>query len=60
MANQLGKFSPNLAQCPQPLREPLSPRKSWVWGPAQEEAFQKVKEELTKPTVLALYNPKPR
>ena len=28
-----------------------------MWGPAQEEAFQKVKEELTKPTVLALYNP---
>ena len=57
MANQLGKFSPNLAECSQPLRELLSPRKSWVWGPAQEEAFQKVKEELTKPTVLALYNP---
>ena len=57
MANQLGKFSPNLAECSQPLRELLSPRKSWVWGPSQEEAFQKVKEELTKPTVLALYNP---
>ena len=57
MANQLGKFSPNLAECSQPLRELLSPRKSWVWGPTQEEAFYKVKEELTKPTVLALYNP---
>ena len=57
MANQLGKFSPNLAECSQPLRELLSPRKSWVWGPAQQEAFQNMKEELTKPTVLALYNP---
>ena len=57
MANQLGKFNPNLAECSQPLRELLSPRKSWVWGPAQEGAYQKVKEELTKPTVLALYNP---
>ena len=56
MANQLCKFSPNLAECSQPLRELLSPRKSWVCGPAQE-AFKKVKEELTKPTVLALYNP---
>ena len=57
MANQLGKFSPNLAECSQSLRELLSPRKSCVWGSAQEEAFKKVKEELTKPTVLALYNP---
>ena len=57
MANQLGKFSPNLAEYSQPLRELLSPKKSWVWGPAQVESFRKVKEELTKPTVLALYNP---
>ena len=54
--NQLGKFSPNLAECSQPLCELLSPRKAWLWGPAQEEAF-KVKEELTRPTVLALYDP---
>ena len=57
MVNQLGKFSPNLAECSQPLRELLSPRKAWLWGPAQEEAFKKVKEELTRPTVLALYDP---
>ena len=57
MANQLGKFSPKLAECSQPLRELLSPRKAWAWGPAQEIAFKNVKEELTKPTVLALYDP---
>ena len=54
MANQLGKFSPNLAECSQPLRELLSPRKAWVWGPVQEEAFLKVKEELTKPHCVSL------
>ena len=26
-------------------------------GPAQQQAFTRVKEELTKPTVLALYDP---
>ena len=57
MANQLGKFSPRLAELSQPLRELLSPRKSWQWGPAQEQAFSKVKAELAHPTILTLYNP---
>ena len=29
----------------------------WHWRPEQEEAFTNVKRELTKPTVLALYDP---
>lgn len=45
MANQLGKYTPNLAEYLQPLRELLSPKKTWLWGPAQDEAFQKVKGE---------------
>ena len=54
MANQLGKFTPNLAEMTQPLRELLSKSKSWTWGPAQSSAFLKVKQELSKPTTLAL------
>ena len=57
MANQLGKFSPNLAELSQPLRELLSIKKAWLWGPSQEQAFQLVKEELSRPSVLALYDP---
>ena len=57
MANQLGKFSPRLAEQSQPLRELLSTKNSWAWGPAQDLTFSNVKEELTKPTVLATYNP---
>jgi hypothetical protein len=57
MANQLGKFSPNLAEVSQPLRELLSIKKAWLWGPSQEQAFQLVKEELSCPSVLALYDP---
>lgn len=57
MANQLGKFSPNIATLSQPLRELLSSKRAWHWGPAQEEAFSMVKAELQTPRVLALYNP---
>ena len=57
MANQLGKFTPNLAEITQPLRELLSKSQSWIWGPAQSAAFKRVQEELAKPTVLALYDP---
>ena len=56
MANQLGKFSNKLAELTQPLRELLSKKNQWLWGPAQDEAFNKVKTELSKPTVLALYD----
>ena len=57
MVNQLGKFTPNIAEMSQPLCELLSSKKSWVWGPPQESAIEKIKKELTQPTVLALYNP---
>ncbi|KAL5481824.1 hypothetical protein EMCRGX_G022073 [Ephydatia muelleri] len=57
MANQMGKFSPNLAQATQPLRELLSKNRTWQWGQMQEDAFRLVKVELCKPTVLAFYTP---
>ena len=57
MINHLGKFSPCLAELSQPLRELLSSKNSWLWGPKQEQAFANLKEELTRPTVLALYDP---
>ena len=57
MANQLGKFSPQLSQISQPLHELLSPSHAWVWGPTQEDSFIAIKAELTQPTVLALYDP---
>ena len=55
MVNQLIKFSAHLAELSQPLRELLSHKKAWLWGPAQEAAFRAVKEELAKPTTLVLY-----
>ena len=60
MVNQLGKFSMNMADLTQSLRQLLSKTSTWFWDPAQDQAFAKVKEELTKPTVLALCNPQAR
>ena len=56
MANQLGKFSPQLAKNTQPLRELLSSKKTWLWGPDQQSAFSEVMPELSKPTILTLFN----
>ena len=39
MVNQLGKFSPHIAELSQPLRELLSTKHSWIWGSSQEQAF---------------------
>ena len=57
MVNQLGPFFPRLAELSQPLRELLSTNRAWSWGPAQDEAFAKLKLELSADTVLALYDP---
>jgi hypothetical protein len=56
MVNQLGKFTPNVAEMSQPLRELLSTKKAWLWGPQEDRAFQHIKEELRKPTTLIIYD----
>ena len=57
LVNQLGKFSSRIAEISQPVRELLRSDRAWVWGPDQQKAFEAIKQELVKPTVLALYNP---
>ena len=56
MINQLNKFSPRITDLSKPLRELLSPKKAWMWTPAQDKAFQEIKEEVTSTRVLALYD----
>ena len=57
MVNQLGKFSKNIAEFTKPLRELLSKKCSWHWGHTQDQAFANIKSELSKPTILTLYDP---
>ena len=56
MVNQLGKFSPNIAELTQPLRILLSKKRSWTWNEFQQKAFAQVKAELAKPTVLGHFD----
>ena len=56
MVNQLGKFSAKIAKLSQPLRELLGSKRAWLWGRAQDSAFEAVKSEMACPTTLALYN----
>ena len=46
-----------ISELTQPLQELLSTKRAWLWGPEQEQAFGRVKEELLQPTTLVLYNP---
>ena len=57
MVNQLGKFSPNLANITQPLRELLKKTRMWQWTEVQHKAFNEIKKELSQPTVLCIYDP---
>ena len=56
MVNQMSKFSPNIAHLSKPLRELLSSKAVWTWTVAQNDAFLKLKEEISLPGVLAFYD----
>ena len=56
MVNQIGKFSAKIAELSQPFRELLGSKQAWLWGPAQDSAFQAVKAKLPHPMTLALYD----
>ena len=53
--NQLSKFSPNLADMTQRLRELLVKENAWIRGEAQEKSFKSVKKVLAASPVLASF-----
>ena len=57
MVNQLGKFTPGLADHNEPLHQLLRKENSWYWGEAQQKAFERLKKILVSPEVLAHYEP---
>lgn len=57
LVNQMGKFSPNLAEKTKPIRDLLSKKNTWSWDQPQELAFNTVKQDLCSSPVLALYDP---
>ena len=57
MVNKLGKFVPHLAEKTKPLRDLLSTKNEFLWGPTLQDAFEKLKKEVTSTPVLAHYDP---
>lgn len=56
MINQMGKFTPNLAEKTKPLWELLGKDTHWIWRAAQRDCFEKLKKLLTSSPVLALFD----
>ena len=56
MAQQLSKFTPELARASEPLRGLLSTKNSWVWTANHDSAFQETKKVLAKAPILAHYD----
>ena len=57
MVNQLGKFIPDLTTVTDPLRALLKDKAAWLWGPAQDATFSKLKTLLTSNKTLKLCDP---
>ena len=47
MLNQVGKFFPHPAEKAKPIRDLLSMKSEFLRGPTQQDAFEKLKKELT-------------
>ena len=56
MVNQMSKFSPNIAHLSKPFRDLLSSKTVWTWSVVQNDVFLKLKEEISLPRVLVLYD----
>ena len=56
MANQLSKYSTELATAAEPLRDLLSAKNDWKWTEVHTSAINKVKEVLSSPLVLAHFD----
>lgn len=56
MANDLGRFLPNIAQKTVPLWELLKTSTEWAWGPAQETAWKELKSMICSSKCMAKYN----
>lgn len=56
MITYLGKYIPDLSTVARPLYELLKSQSLWMWGPAQQSAFEKIKELLTTSPTLVYYD----
>lgn len=57
LANQLSKFTPDLAEKTKPLRDLLTCKNQWSWVHPQKAAFENIKTLLSTTPCLAHYDP---
>ena len=57
LVNFLTRYVPHLSSAMVPINDLLKKDMAWVWGPAQQQAFVKVKEAISSHSVLAYYDP---
>ncbi|XP_037501558.1 uncharacterized protein K02A2.6-like [Rhipicephalus sanguineus] len=58
MANQVGRFIPNLSDKMRHLRELLRKDMEWRWDAQQQQAFDQVKKDIQEAATLTVYDPK--
>ena len=57
MTNHLHKFISNFSEKTAPLRELLRNDAHWSWEPAQQQAFDTLKADISQPPVLRYFDP---
>ena len=58
MINYLSKFSAQLSELAEPIRELSKEKVPFNWEPEHQSAFTLMKREIVKVPILAYYNPK--
>ena len=56
MLNYLSKFVPHMATTIKPITDLLQKNRVWCWGPAQQQAFECVKEQISSSPALGFYS----
>ena len=58
MVQNLGKFSPRIAEIAEPLRDLMKKHAPYAWGPEHNQAFDNIKKEIVQACILRYYDPK--
>ena len=58
MINYLKRYSVKLMKLSEPLKPLLREDVEWTWDSTHQDAFDAIKEEITKTPVLTNFNPK--
>ena len=57
LVNQIGGFTEKIAELGNPLRDLMSKKNAWLWTETHQQAFDTMREELSKVPVLVYYDP---